>query len=251
MVQAPKCPARPGAPVGCDSRSIQMHKAGGRRGKLRSRGFRTPESEVGTSTDAPVALSGVLRGWADCERGPALWGRSRTGGSSPKRAFAYFSPVRKVGRPGGENPKARGFAGILRQKVRAPQREYLLSPPSYLKPLRPKAGERARPQSPRFIHKSFIKGSQFIKHFPRALCYDNSVRKKSRQHPPLSLFSEPGAPQKAWRSRNSFPDKTHTRRTTASRSADQLAVNFFGLWGVIFSAGRTGRSPGRCRTARR
>ena len=64
------------------------------------------------------------------------------------RVFAYFLRVQKVGRPGGENPKARGFAGTLRQKVRAPQREYLLSPPSYLKPLRPKAGEGARPQSP-------------------------------------------------------------------------------------------------------
>ena len=65
-------------------------------------GFVTPEGEVGTSADAPVPLTGVHRGWADCEQGPALGGRSRTGGTPPMRVFAYFLRVQKVGRPGGE-----------------------------------------------------------------------------------------------------------------------------------------------------
>ena len=140
----PEGPAIPGAPMGCNSRSISMHKAAGRRGNRRSRGSRTPESEVGTSTDAPVALSGVLRGWADCERGPALWGRSRTGGTSPKRAFAYFSPVRKVGRPSGRNlrrtrrDETRQTKGLRappgkREEFQRQNISYLLSPPSYLK----------------------------------------------------------------------------------------------------------------------
>ena len=80
-----------------------MQKPGGRRGKLGNRGSRTPEREVGTSTDAPVALSGVLRGWADCEQGPALGGRSRTGGTPPKPPFGSFRAVPKGTRPSGRN----------------------------------------------------------------------------------------------------------------------------------------------------
>ena len=89
--------------MGCDNQSIRMQKPGGRRGKLRNRGSRTPEGKRGTATDAPVVLSGVLRGWADCEQGPALGGRSRTGGSPPKRAFGSFWPRPKGTRPGGRN----------------------------------------------------------------------------------------------------------------------------------------------------
>ena len=37
-------------------------------------GFATPERERCTSTDAPVAFLGGLRGWGDCEQGPASWG---------------------------------------------------------------------------------------------------------------------------------------------------------------------------------
>ena len=91
----PKCPAWPGAPVGWDSRSIRLHEPGGRRGKLGNRGSRTPEREVGTSTDAPVALSGVLRGWADCERGPALeWGPRR----SPVKRVRWGKDEQESGR---------------------------------------------------------------------------------------------------------------------------------------------------------
>ena len=49
--QAPKCHAIPGAPVGCNSRSIRMHKAAGRRGNLCSRESRTPEREGRTPTE--------------------------------------------------------------------------------------------------------------------------------------------------------------------------------------------------------
>ena len=57
--QAPKCLAAPGAPVGWDSRSIRMHKPGGRRGNRRNRGFRTPEREGRSATER-----GVHRGFA-------------------------------------------------------------------------------------------------------------------------------------------------------------------------------------------
>ena len=95
----PKCPAIPGAPVGRRYQSVRTQEAGGRRGNRRSRESRPPESERGTATDAPVALSGVLRGWADCEQGPALGGRSRTGGTSPERVFGFFLHEQKETRP--------------------------------------------------------------------------------------------------------------------------------------------------------
>ena len=102
----PKCPAIPGAPVGRRYQSVRTQEAGGRRGNRRSRESRPPESERGTATDAPVALSGVLRGWADCEQGPALGGRSRTGGTPPKPPFGSFRAVPKGTRPSGRNRKA-------------------------------------------------------------------------------------------------------------------------------------------------
>ena len=102
-------PAR--RPGGCDIQSMRMQEAGGRRWKLRNRGSRTPEGEVGRSTDAPVALLGVLRGWADCERGPALGGRSRTGGAPPKRVFGFFLHEQKETRPSGRNRKPPAGAG--------------------------------------------------------------------------------------------------------------------------------------------
>ena len=93
------------------AKAYAMQEAGGRRWKLRNRGSRTPEGEVGRSTDAPVALLGVLRGWADCERGPALGGRSRTGGAHPKRVFGFFLHEQKETRPSGRNRKPPAGAG--------------------------------------------------------------------------------------------------------------------------------------------
>src|SRR5699024_546338 len=60
------CPrARPARrPGGCDSRSIRTQEAGGRRGKLGNRGFRTPEREERSATERGVS------------RGPSPWTRS-------------------------------------------------------------------------------------------------------------------------------------------------------------------------------
>ena len=47
----PQGPARPGAPMGCNSPSIRMQEPGGRRGKPGNRGSRTPEREERTPTE--------------------------------------------------------------------------------------------------------------------------------------------------------------------------------------------------------
>ena len=72
--------------LGRRHRSVRTQQAGGRRGKLRNRESRTPEREGRRSTDAPVALSGVLRGWADCERGPPM-------GPKPNRRHTPYAAL--------------------------------------------------------------------------------------------------------------------------------------------------------------
>ena len=91
--QAPKCHAIPGAPVGCNSRSIRMHKAAGRRGKHCTVKSRTPEREIGTSADAPVPLPGS--GGAGALAEARSLGRQPSA-PNPRRAFGDFSRVRKV-----------------------------------------------------------------------------------------------------------------------------------------------------------
>ena len=80
--------------LGRRHQSVRMQEAGGRRWKQCNREPRTPERKVGTSTDAPVVLSGVLRGWADCEHGAPL-APCRTGGAPPKPPFGSFRAVPK------------------------------------------------------------------------------------------------------------------------------------------------------------
>ena len=80
--QGLKYPARPGAPVGWDSRSIRMQKPGGRRGKLCSRESRTPEREARSATERGVS------------RGPSPWTRS----------LGTFSGARESTPPVGAGP---------------------------------------------------------------------------------------------------------------------------------------------------
>ena len=47
----PKCPARPGAPVGCGYQSIRMQKPGRRQWNRCNRGSRTPEREERSATE--------------------------------------------------------------------------------------------------------------------------------------------------------------------------------------------------------
>ena len=90
--EVPRHSRRPG---GCDSRSIRTQEAGGRRGKLGNRGFRTPEREERSATERGVS------------RGPSPWTRS----------LGTFSGARESTSPAGTRPgKTQGPTGTPGEK---------------------------------------------------------------------------------------------------------------------------------------
>ena len=110
--QAPKCLAAPGGPVGCRHQRISTHKAAGRRGNRRNRGFRTPEREGRSATER-----GVHRGSAPYAHSLGTFSCERESTSS-----AGTRPGKPEGLPELFGKRAGFFLLFSREKSRSPFR---------------------------------------------------------------------------------------------------------------------------------
>ncbi len=98
-VPPPRDMPGPGGLRGATGEAYAMQEAAGRRGKLGNRGFRTPVSEVGTSTDAPVPLTGV-RGCRRLDES-APWALEVLRAQPPAHSLGTFSCARESTPPAG------------------------------------------------------------------------------------------------------------------------------------------------------